>query len=268
MVAALGLYADQAYLFVSQRCVCCFLVSHTTRYIPGLLLAAILNVTNSDEPPEGLDTLFNNTEAVYTTGFKPAEIPTEATSVTYQGVPIITIPFGSFQHLAACLHLAFPFCQISNISQNAWIGLDRLQTLNLSDNNLERLTSGLFGGLPSLRTLLLTRNRIGLIETGTPSTVESGAFHHLKNLQFLDLGQNRLTTLSGDMFLGLRSLEKIVLENNQIYIIEPGAFQDMFSLNNLNLKGNKLQTLEWSAFENPDNPGLPVWILWLILWLF
>ncbi|XP_065344323.1 protein slit [Cloeon dipterum] len=103
--------------------------------------------------------------------------------------------------------------------------------LLLHDNELAEVGGdGLFGGLPHLRRLDLSRNKIG--------AVEPHAFEGCAKLNELLLSSNRLSVVSKKSFQGLNSLKHLALDNNQVACVAPGAFEHLDSLQTLNLEGN------------------------------
>lgn len=83
--------------------------------------------------------------------------------------------------------------------------LNRLQTLNLSGNNLNITVFGLINELQSLRELRLAKN-------GLNGDLLSQSFS-MENLQVLDLSNNQLDVLPTSI-ADLRSLQKLILGNN------------------------------------------------------
>ena len=121
-------------------------------------------------------------------------------------------------------------CQIQAMSGEEW-SLPALETLDLTQNSLEKLDTDIFKGLNNLKILKLSRNRI--------TTMKNYAFRGLDHLQELDLssmghlgsfyspfgtlGQLTVLDLSGTTFkpssrtfAGLRSLLKLTLRSASI----------------------------------------------------
>ena len=128
--------------------------------------------------------------------------------------------------------------------------------LDLSGNKISKiLADGSFQNLPNLRTLDLSNNRIGKIETGSfdgatnlhsldlkqneLSHIEKGVFDPLKNLTFLELRENYFKCVKNSTFSGLRKLTHLSLAENMIKTIEINTFEDL-PLYTLNLLGNHL----------------------------
>ena len=108
------------------------------------------------------------------------------------------------------------------IEPNAFDGLQTLDTLWLSNNSLDTLTSGMFQHLDNLDKLYLTGNRIGHIDVNS--------FAGLGKLTILDLSDNLLSSL------------------------EAGSLIELVSLKELHIDGNRFTTLNAEALEGPPRP--------------
>ncbi|XP_046684334.1 uncharacterized protein LOC124370060 [Homalodisca vitripennis] len=95
---------------------------------------------------------------------------------------------------------------------------NQLQIFDLRCNSIEKLTKYDFLGLQKLQVLLLSRNKITIIE--------DGAFGQLTTLEVLDLSHNPIKSLSRTSFLGPRKLREIYLISlkDLIPIQEPFSF--------------------------------------------
>ncbi|CAG0906032.1 unnamed protein product, partial [Darwinula stevensoni] len=166
------------------------------------------------------------------------------------------------------------FNRIAELDSDAFVGLPRLEALDLSGNRLGRLRRGTFRDLPSLRTLNLCCNRI--------ESVPDDAFHHLPSLAYLDLSRNRIGEFSmeavvnndigrfsagkGESSLllldlrdnrlqelswleGLTDLERLLLSDNELSRIDSRRFANLQSLLTLQLDGNSIATVEPDAFK-------------------
>ena len=87
------------------------------------------------------------------------------------------------------------------IEPKAFVGMQRLRTLNVSNADLRVLREQAFFGLKSLKRLILRSNQIRVIE--------SGAFADLHKLQYLDMRGNTILGFRQDVFDSLRSLHML-----------------------------------------------------------
>lgn len=95
---------------------------------------------------------------------------------------------------------------------------DQLEVLDLRCNLIATLKSLDFLGMQKLRVLLLSRNKI--------TVIEDGAFGQLSSLQVLDLSHNPIKMLSRTSFIGPRRLKEIYLVSlkDLIHLQEPLSF--------------------------------------------
>ncbi|CAF0749119.1 unnamed protein product [Brachionus calyciflorus] len=105
--------------------------------------------------------------------------------------------------------------------------------LRLNQNGLKKIYPFQFFGRFKLQSIDLSDNQIGFIE-------ENG-FNNLKNLKILRFSGNNLQILLGYEFKELIRLEELYLENNKIQFISNHTFQNLKNLKILNLLGNNLR---------------------------
>ena len=97
-----------------------------------------------------------------------------------------------------------------NISSNAFVSLNLVDVLDLSNNFLtSSIFDELFNGLVSLIDLNMNNNQI--ISIKNPLT-----FSVLKKLVFLRLKNNKIVSLNNEIVGGLDLLQGVFLENNPI----------------------------------------------------
>ncbi|XP_018598522.2 vasorin b [Scleropages formosus] len=124
------------------------------------------------------------------------------------------------------------FCTQRRSTNMPW-GLPAFtQNLYLFQNGIKTLTQDDFLGLDRLELLDLSQNKL----TNLPDNV----FKPLSSLRNLDLSSNHITHISQDSFSGLTLLERLYLFNNQIKNIHPEAFEGLQQLLELKLQGNQL----------------------------
>ena len=115
--------------------------------------------------------------------------------------------------------------------------LNHLKILDLSGNDLI-IFSHTFEGLHSLQTLILSNNNIDAL----PETLIN-----MKNLKVLDLGFNSMVTLPG-WFGKLKSLEFLDLSQNKMKILSRKV-GNLHLLKNINLQGNPFQEKDAQVAE-------------------
>ncbi|XP_066274935.1 leucine-rich repeat-containing protein 26-like [Branchiostoma lanceolatum] len=97
--------------------------------------------------------------------------------------------------------------QVKSVSENAFDGLSKLETLDLSYNQIGSLGKGTFKDLHALRELYL--------QGGLLQNIEEKSFDSCKTLHKLHLQSNRLTSLPKDLLSPLKStLKQLGLTGN------------------------------------------------------
>ncbi|XP_077380955.1 vasorin-like [Festucalex cinctus] len=102
-------------------------------------------------------------------------------------------------------------------------------------NGINALTQNDFAGLEDLDLLDLSQNELG--------EIPDGVFKMLSKLKNLDLSSNIITHISKESFSGLVQLERLYLHQNHIQSIQQEAFEGLEMLLELKLQGNKLTSL-------------------------
>ncbi len=114
-------------------------------------------------------------------------------------------------------------------------GIQLVEYLNLSDNLLKELPSGIFRKLGNLVILKLDNNEI--------KNLPPGIFDSLGNLVYLDLSHNKLSMLDQEIFSKTTKLQSIDLGYNKLSILPSEIFRQLRKLQYLHLENNKLVEL-------------------------
>lgn len=146
---------------------------------------------------------------------------------------------------------------------NDFEGLTELTSLDLSNNDLTRLTynvltsgggtatrsAGIFVSLGALTELDLCNNDIISWDEGT-----TGVFSGLKDLETLKLCDNQITTLNDVMFDSVSDLQTLELNGNMLEdIYRPGVFAALPDLQTLDLSDVGVSVLHPQAFSGLPN---------------
>ena len=116
-----------------------------------------------------------------------------------------------------------------------------LESLDLAFNQFHSLSNTYFLNLFRLKYLILNNNQI--------LTIENGTFSYLKNLLLLDLSQNLIYNLGGNIvFDQLSNLRNLILSSNQIEQISMNDFRGLSSLLSLDLRRNQINQVEEKSF--------------------
>lgn len=181
--------------------------------------------------------------------FLPPNISAETTLVDLSGN---RLPMGVLTVLSiggvAVRELIVARCRLHSIgyltSDTTAAAATSLLSLDAQSNELSYLPNGSFAGFPSLRRLLLSRNRI--------ESIHADAFEGLGRLGVLDLGGNRIPGVDWRWFCHLTDLTAVNLSGNAVQVLTDGAFRCAKGLVSLDLASNRIGRIGDSAFEGLD----------------
>jgi hypothetical protein len=128
--------------------------------------------------------------------------------------------------------------------------LQGVQELNLEGRGLSLVPSEL-RFLSNLQWLNLGNNQLTSIDPQT--------FANLPNLEYLYLDHNQLTAIDPQTFTNLPNLQQLYLHQNQLKAIAPQTFANLQNLQVLDLNGNQLTSIAPQTFANLAN------LRWLFL---
>lgn len=172
---------------------------------------------------------------------------------------LVSIP--NLQALSKLQVLTLSENQISEIRVGDFKGLEKLDILMVENNHIRELGANVFIELPSLNSLNIKHNDVGNISehafAGLEDNLEwlelghnrldhvpSHALKSLHNLRQLDLDSNKIVTIPEDAFEGYGdSIKFLMLSRNNIKSIAPMTFYNLHSLEWLKLSHNELTTL-------------------------
>jgi Leucine-rich repeat (LRR) protein len=174
----------------------------------------------------------------------------------------VTHLYANRVNIAELRRISFPFGQ-------------KLQSVNLSENEIRGIKETVFYDTPNLRVLSLSDNKI--------SDFSSNAFEKLNSLKTLDLSRNQIATIPFELFQPLSSIVNLNLRHNRLQIkfgVFPSALETLdLSYNNIDiyhkfkifslmdnlttllLHGNRIENIHTSILETnlkfiglSDNP--------------
>lgn len=137
------------------------------------------------------------------------------------------------------VELSIRHSDITELINGSLVMLNHLGTLDISHNGIQVVHPGTLDNLVLLRHLDLGWNQLRDVK---------GIFIGLKNLETLDLSNNKLESLSLKTFGGLQRLHWLDLSENKITNVEPGTFLPMPGLERLVLGQNPLKSLQRFEF--------------------
>jgi Leucine-rich repeat (LRR) protein len=133
-----------------------------------------------------------------------------------------------------------------DVSEGSFVNMTKLSFLNLSYNNLRRVSTETFRGLENLNRHLGLKN-------ASIYHLEEGAFESLGRLEFLNLENNpfpRLYNITEAMFRGLYNLKVLLLSGCEISFLAPDVFSYLPNLEYLSLHDNQLTALSPALFAS------------------
>ncbi|XP_050458965.1 podocan-like [Cataglyphis hispanica] len=130
-------------------------------------------------------------------------------------------------------YLSISANQINDIESNAFEDTNKLVYLNLSKNEITSLHSDIFEKLQSLRLLDLSSNKLKIVPQISNETV----------ISIFSLNYNNIKNVMSNAFVQMPKLTKLLLRGNQIDEINVKAFAQLSLLKILDLSKNKLSLL-------------------------
>lgn len=156
-----------------------------------------------------------------------------------RGNKLRIIRSSTFIHTPALRKLDLSRNEIAEIEDDAFKQLEALRSLNLSGNKIKIIKRLTLSGLENLKNLDLSFNEIETIEEDALKTTK---------LTEISLSDNKLKTISDNLFIDARRVEIIDLSNNQL-VNFGRSFDRLNSLFLLNLTNNdKLENLSLMTF--------------------
>eukprot|EP00058_Branchiostoma_floridae_P015209 XP_002600697.1 hypothetical protein BRAFLDRAFT_67762 [Branchiostoma floridae] len=177
---------------------------------------------------------------------------------------ITTIKAGAFAKLPQVETLVIWRSNLQALRSGTFEGMEGLQKLLLLGNNITCLEAGAFDGLPLLGFLYLVDNQIltmapgmlrGLqldwldVSANSIWYIAPGVLQGTRTVWRVDIAENRLQSVSVDMFAELANMRSLLLQYNEISWIADGSFHSNKRLDSLNLAGNRLTFLSGLWFK-------------------
>lgn len=130
---------------------------------------------------------------------------------------------------------------LSELPEDLFDDVGNLIWLDLRGNKVH-LPKNIFAKLEKLETLELGNNNLQYLEPGV--------FKNLKRLKLLNLWTNNLRNLTKECFNGVESLLELDLSSNTIETFQSDVFSTLKNLVNINLNANHFKSLPENLFAN------------------
>ncbi|KAJ1368132.1 hypothetical protein KIN20_029201 [Parelaphostrongylus tenuis] len=179
----------------------------------------------------------------------------------------LAVPEATFKGLETTMkNLTIDSCNLKEIP-TAIKNLSQLETLDLSNNKIERINAAVLKGMEELRYLDLSGNFINYIESGSFEPLKKvetliigehnyindtfiDAISSLKSLKTLDLSRaDGIFEPPVELFDALTQLKVLKLSGCSIPSLEPGTFSSLRNLTQLDLRVNLIENISVYAFD-------------------
>ncbi|KAG5671174.1 hypothetical protein PVAND_001385 [Polypedilum vanderplanki] len=137
--------------------------------------------------------------------------------------------------------------EFQDLPSDLFANMSKLAWVTIRVGNIQ-LPVDLFAPLENLEFLELGHNKV--------ANLEPGMLRNNRKLQQLNLWGNNLRNLDKEAFFGLDNLRELDLSTNGMESLEPDLFMYLTSLTHLNLGGNNFASLPEGLFAN--NPKLTI----------
>lgn len=180
---------------------------------------------------------------------------------------ITSIQSAAFANLINLSKLDLRGAGLSNLSIDAFTGLEAsMQTLDLSDNQLQRIPTEELSSLVKLEELSIGQNQFHV--------VTAGAFNGLSKLRSLDIsGSLKLQQIQSGAFSTNLNLESLTIASNkELSDIQDNALNGLPQLKYVILRGNALTEVSenivgWKKLETFDLSENPIHCDCRMVWL-
>ena len=150
---------------------------------------------------------------------------------------LISVPRTLSHSMKMLTYLSFNTNNLTTLPQDVFKYFINLENLLLNNNNLIALDENIFQSLIKLTKLDIQNNAL----TSLPS------FEGLKNLQYLFIGQNKLS-INAFMTQNLSNLYYFSMQYCDLTQVPKGFLRPLQALNALHLLSNRLETLDAESF--------------------
>ena len=166
------------------------------------------------------------------------------TGLSFDNTGLHAIEHDAFLGLERVLVLILSNNRLLMLQPTVCYNLPQLKVLKLDNNNLVNLTSDSFTGSCSQTLLMLN------LQSNKLTYISYDLFNSTLNLKYLDLRQNRLVQVSNDLFSSLAVLQILRLDDNAISTLPAGVFDPLVDLQTLDLSDNSITSLPAGVFAS------------------
>lgn len=163
------------------------------------------------------------------------------TEILIENCTISSLPRAAFAQVNGVVLIEISGSYVDSIDTNAFEGLNELQRILLTNNNLTKfhLWSD-HQDLNAVSTLDLHRNAF--------TELDANALRPYRNLKYLSLADNLITDIPMGFFGKISSIQTLHLDGNKIGRIEAEIFKPLLQLQDLHLENNEISFIDEFAF--------------------
>lgn len=167
----------------------------------------------------------------------PPKLPgkTRVLDVSRNNISIIEAELWRLKNLQS---IDLSYNQISKISLGAFAMNSQLETIQLQGNHLNGtdFSPKDWGDLGKLRSLNVADNKLGPV-------LQRGIFDGLSALQMLDISYNKIVSIPYGSFTGLQGLSQLVLKSNLLLDVPTPALRELVGLQTLDISNNPMRQI-------------------------
>ena len=175
------------------------------------------------------------------------------TQMSLANSSLVAMPSGRFKHLKCLKILDLGRAKLEELDADAFVGLEKLQLLSMSENLLTNLSAAHLSHLPTLHHLFLggKTDKSGklIVQGNSLQSLPSDLFQKNPQLQTFDISENSLKSFPNGLLKGLTALKTLDLRNNKLSQLPSEVFSGLTALKTLNLYFNKLSQLPSEVFS-------------------
>jgi len=168
-----------------------------------------------------------------------------------------------FSYLVNLKYIVFDNNKLESVDQDCFRSNENLIKIELFSNGISRMNNLNIENLTSLDELNLNDNflmsnfplnntRMTILHLKNNRITEFREKLFLPNLRILLVSNNRVQSLTNEIFIHLKEVEEIDFSINRIILIEKMTFKGLVGLKRLNLSKNYLETNSFSDYFVPD----------------
>lgn len=164
--------------------------------------------------------------------------------------PIDKIEDETFKEFENLKELSISKNEIKELNGNTFVGLTKLEKLNLSYCKIDKIEAGTFAPIINLKHLTLSGNDLSEVINS------ERIFHDLEKLEILELENCNITQIKRNVFRNLPNLHTLILSNNVGLVPTYKIFVGMPNLKTLKLSNCGIRHLEDQSFVKAEKRNM------------